>query len=51
MFDLMNLERYSENPADYPLTLRKGKCYNRHVQADLARRLNANAENIEFLSP
>ena len=49
MFDLMNLERYSENPADYPLTLRKGKCYNRHVQADLARRLNANAENIEFL--
>ena len=49
MFDLMNLDRFSVNPSDYPLTLKKGKCYSRDLQVDLARRLNANAERIEFL--
>ena len=49
MFDLMNLDRYSVNPSDYPLTLKKGKCYSRDFQVDIARRLNAQAERIEFL--
>ena len=48
-FDLMNLDRFSVNPSDYPLTLKKGQCYSRDFQVDLARRLNANAERIEFL--
>ena len=49
MFDLMNLDRYSTNPADYPLTLKKGKCHSRDFQVDIARRLNEQAERIEFL--
>ena len=49
MIDLLNLERYSENPADYPLSLKKGDCYKRSFQVELARKLNANAERIEFL--
>ncbi len=49
MIDLMNLERYSENPADYPLSLKKGDCYKRSFQVELARKLNANADRIEFL--
>ena len=49
MFDLMNLDRYSVNPSDYPLTLKKGNCYSRDFQVDIARRLNEQAERIEFL--
>lgn len=47
--DFTNLERYSTNPADYPLTLKKGKCYQRSFQVDLARRLNEQADRLEWL--
>ena len=43
MFDLMNLERYSENPADY------ADQHDPQFVADISRRLNANADRIEFL--
>ena len=44
-----NLERYSTSPADYPLTLKKGKCYQRSFQVDIARRLNEQADRLEWL--
>ena len=47
--DFTNLERYSTNPLDYPLTLKKGKCYQRSFQVEIAAKLNANAERIEWL--
>ena len=39
----MNLERYSENPADY------ADQHDPQFVADISRRLNANADRIEFL--
>ena len=47
--DFTNLERYSEDLNDYPLTLKKGKCYQRSFQVDIARRLNEQAERLEWL--
>jgi len=46
--NLLDLPRFSVNPLDYPLTLRKGLCYSRSYQVELAQRLNDNAENIEL---
>ena len=43
MFDLMNLERYSTNPADY------ADQHNPEFVADISRRLNEQADRLEFL--
>ena len=47
--NFLELERYSVNPADYPLSLKKGKCYQRAFQVDISRRLNEQADRLEFL--
>jgi len=47
--DFTNLERYSTDINDYSLSLKKGKCYQRSFQVEIAARLNANAERIEWL--
>ena len=47
--DFPNLERFSVNPSDYPLSLKKAKAYSRDFQVKMAAKLNANAERIEWL--
>ena len=47
--DFTNLERYSTNLADYPLTLKKGKCHQPAFQVEIATKLNAQADRLEWL--
>ena len=47
--NFLDLERFSENESDYPLSLKKGKGYNRAYQVELAKRLNEQSYRLEFL--
>tara|TARA_Y100000593_G_C4300350_1_gene333018 strand:+ start:1327 stop:1701 length:375 start_codon:yes stop_codon:yes gene_type:complete len=47
--NFLDLERFSENESDYPLSLKKGKGYNRAYQVELAKRLNEQSDRLEFL--
>ena len=47
--DFTNLERYSINPANFPLTLKKGEARKRSFQVDISRRLNEQADRLEWL--
>ena len=47
--DFTNLERFSVNPSDYPLSLKKAKAYSRDFQVAIAAKLNAQADRLEWL--
>ena len=47
--DFTNLERFSVNPSDYPLSLKKAKAYSRDFQVAMAAKLNAQADRLEWL--
>ena len=47
--DFTNLERFSVNPSDYPLSLKKAKAYSRDFQVAMAAKLNAPADRLDWL--
>ena len=47
--DFLNLERYSTDINDYPLTLKKGKCHQASFQVEIATKLNEQADRLEWL--
>ena len=47
--DFLNLERYSTDINDYPLSLKKAKCYQRSFQVEISKALNEQADRLEFL--
>mgnify|MGYP003131316591 CR=1 FL=1 len=47
--DFTSLPRFSTDINDYPLSLKKGKCYQRAFQVEISSKLNAQAERLEWL--